>query len=106
MTTGYILLGVAVMAITTYLIRMIPMVLFRKKITNVYIKSFLYYVPYTVLAAMTFPAIFSSTGSTISATIGCVVAVALAYWRKGLLVVAIGAAVAVYVVQMVVNFVG
>ena len=103
MTIRYILIGVAVMAVTTYLIRMIPMVLFRKKITNVYIKSFLYYVPYTVLAAMTFPAIFTSTDSVVGATIGCVVAVALAYFRKSLLVVAIGAAVTVYVVQMVMS---
>ena len=64
MNTGYLIVGIAVMALTTYLIRMLPMVIFRKKITNVRIQSFLYYVPYTVLAAMTFPAVFSSTGST------------------------------------------
>ena len=100
MSTGYILLGIAVMALTTYLIRMLPMAIFRKKITNVWVRSFLYYVPYAVLAAMTFPAIFSSTGTAWSAAAGCVAAVLLAYFRKGLLTVALGAAAVVFVVQL------
>ena len=100
MNTGYIILGIAVMALTTYLIRMLPMAIFRKKITNVRIRSFLYYVPYAVLAAMTFPAIFSSTGTTVSAAAGCVAAIILAYFKKGLLTVAVGAAAVVFVAQM------
>lgn len=100
MKTGYIILGIAVMALTTYLIRVLPMVIFRKKITNRFVKSFLYYVPYTVLAAMTFPAVFSSTGSAASAWIGCAVAVILAYCKRGLLTVAVGAAAAVFVAQL------
>ena len=100
MNIGYLILGIAVMALTTYLIRMLPMVIFRKKITNVRIRSFLYYVPYAVLAAMTFPAIFSSTCTQISAVAGCVAAVLLAYFRKGLLTVAVGAAAVVFIVQM------
>ncbi len=100
MKTEYIILGIAVMALTTYLIRMLPMAIFRKKITNVRIRSFLYYVPYAVLAAMTFPAIFSSTDTTVSAVAGCVVAVLLAYFKKGLLTVALGAAAAVFMVQL------
>ncbi len=101
MNTNYIILGIIVMALTTYVIRVTPMVVFRKKITNVFIKSFLYYVPYAVLSAMTFPAIFTSTGSVISATAGCIVAVALAYFKRGLLTVAVGAAAMVFVVQMI-----
>lgn len=101
MSTKYILISIAVMAVVTYLIRMLPMAIFRKKITNVRIQSFLYYVPYAVLAAMTFPAIFSSTGSRISAIVGCIIAVLLAYLKKGLLTVAVGAAAAVFVVQMI-----
>lgn len=97
MSTWYIIGGIAIMALMTYIIRMLPMVFFRKKIENVRIKSFLYYVPYTVLAAMTFPAIFSSTSSNIGAFAGCLVAVILAYKKKGLLVVALGAAVTVFV---------
>ncbi len=100
MNYKYLLAGIAVMALTTYLIRMLPMVIFRKKISNRWVQSFLYYVPYTVLAAMTFPAIFSSTGTYPSATAGCVAAVVLAYFKKGLLTVAVGAAAAVFVVQM------
>lgn len=91
MKTSYLLVGVIIMALVTYLIRVIPMVLFKKKIENVRIKSFLYYVPYTVLAAMTFPAIFTSTQSEFASAIGCLVAIILAYLNKGLLAVALGA---------------
>ena len=100
MKTSYIILGMVVMSLTTYLIRVTPMVVFRKKITNRFVRSFLYYVPYAVLAAMTFPAIFSCTGSQLSAIVGCVVAVALAWFNRGLLTVAVGAVAAVYVVHM------
>lgn len=92
MNIPYLLGGIAIMSVMTYLIRVMPMALFRKKIENVRVKSFLYYIPYTVLAAMTFPAIFSSTQSAISAAAGCVVGIALAYFNKGLVVVAVGAA--------------
>lgn len=95
MSTLYIIGGIAIMALMTYIIRVVPMVFFRKKIENVRIKSFLYYVPYTVLAAMTFPAIFSSTTSQVGAIAGCFVAIVLAYKKKGLLVVALGASAAV-----------
>ena len=100
MSNGYIIFGIFVMALTTYVIRMLPMAIFRKKITNIRVRSFLYYVPYAVLAAMTFPAIFSSTGTTVSAVAGCVAAVLLAYFKRGLLTVAVGAAAVVFVVQM------
>ena len=101
MKTSYIILGMVVMSLTTYLIRVTPKVVFRKKITNRFVRSFLYYVPYAVLASMTFPAIFSCTGSQLSAIVGCVVAVALAWFNRGLLTVAVGAVAAVYVVQMI-----
>lgn len=101
MKTSYILMGMVVMSLTTYLIRVTPMVVFRKKITNRFVRSFLYYVPYAVLAAMTFPAIFSCTGSQISAIVGCIVAVALAWFNRGLLTVAVGAVAAVFLAQMI-----
>lgn len=101
MNFKYILAGIAVMAITTYLIRMLPMVIFRKKITNQWIQSFLYYVPYSVLAAMTFPAILNSTNSKESAIAGCIVALLLAYFKKGLLTVAVGSSVAVFIIQLI-----
>ena len=100
MKTGYLLLGILVMAFTTYLIRVTPMVLFQRKINNQWVKSFLYYVPYVVLSAMTFPAIFSSTGSKLSAFFGCVVAMILAYFKRSLLTVALGAAITAFIVQL------
>ena len=101
MNYSYLLLSVLIMAGVTYLIRMLPIVIFRKEITNPFIKSFLYYVPYAVLSAMTFPAIFTSTGSIPSAVAGCGTAVVLAYFKKGLLTVAVGAAAAVFIVQFI-----
>lgn len=80
-----------VMAGVTYLIRVIPLVLVRKKIKNRFLNSFLYYIPYTVLAAMTFPAILYATGSMISAVAGFIAAVIPSYRRGSLIVVAAGA---------------
>ena len=100
MNIWYIIGGIAIMAVMTYIIRVTPMVFFRKKIENVRIKSFLHYVPYTVLAAMTFPAIFTSTGSQVGATAGCIVAIVLAYMKKGLLVVSLAAATTVFILGL------
>lgn len=86
-----LLMYIAVMAIVTYLIRMLPLVIFKKKIQSNYIKSFLFYVPYAVLGAMTFPDVFFSTASIPSALAGLFIAVLLAYLEKGLLTVAIAA---------------
>ena len=90
-------LYIAVMAIVTYRSRMLPFTLFRKKIKSRFFRSFLYYVPYAVLAAMTFPAIFYSTGNVITASIGTAVAVVLAYFKCPLIVVALAAAAAAFV---------
>lgn len=88
-----------VMAGVTYLIRVIPFVLINKKIENRFINSFLYYIPYTVLSAMTFPAILYATGSMVSAIVGLLTAIFIAYKGKGLLIVAIGACAAVLIVE-------
>lgn len=93
-----------IMAAVTYLIRMLPLVFFRRRITNKFIRSFLYYMPYTVLAVMTVPAVFYSTSSVISAAIGVIVAVALAYFRLGLLRVAVGASFAVLLIELVMAY--
>jgi branched-subunit amino acid transport protein len=85
---------IAVMAGITYLIRMIPFTLFRKKIKSNFIQSVLYYIPYAVLSAMTFPAIFYSTDSTATAAIGTAVAILLAYFKLPLTVVALSACAA------------
>lgn len=90
-------LYIAVMALATYLVRVIPFTAFRKKIKSRFFRSFLYYIPYAVLSAMTIPAIFYSTGSITTATIGTVVAVVLAYFKLPLIVVAIAASAAAFI---------
>lgn len=89
-----VVIYIAVMAGVTYLIRMIPFTLFRKKIKSPFFKSFLYYIPYAVLSAMTIPAIFYSTGDMTTAAIGTAVAVVLAYLKLPLIVVALAASAA------------
>ena len=89
--TDNILLYILIMAGVTYLIRMIPLALVKGKITSTFVQSFIYYVPYAVLSAMTIPAIFYSTSSVISAAAGFVVAVIVAYFGKPLLTVALSA---------------
>lgn len=91
---------IAVMAVVTYLIRMIPLTAFQKEIKSTYIKSFLFYVPYAVLGAMTFPAIFTSGGALLPSLVGTAVAILLAYKGKGLLSVALAACVALYISQL------
>ncbi|OUQ15815.1 AzlD domain-containing protein [Lachnoclostridium sp. An138] len=93
---GYI----AVMAAVTYLIRMIPLVLLKKEITNTWVKSFLFYVPYVTLAVMTFPAILEATDSLISGAAALLVAVVLAYRGKSLIQVAAAACAAVFVLEL------
>ncbi len=77
-----------VMAGVTYLIRMLPLTLIQKKITNVYVRSFLYYIPYACLTAMTFPAILYATQSPASGFVGLIIAVFFALKKKSLIVVA------------------
>ena len=94
-----IYLYILVMALVTYLIRMIPLTVFRKKITNPFIRSFLYYVPYACLTAMTIPAVFYATNSLLSAFAGVAVAVILACCGRSLVTVAAGACLAVFMVE-------
>ena len=89
-----------VMAGVTYLLRMIPMVLVRKKITNRFILSFLYYIPYTVLSVMTVPAIFFAA-DLIPATVGFAVALFLGFKEKSLVTVAMLSCAAVLVTQII-----
>lgn len=97
----YLLTAILIMAGVTYLVRMLPLTLFRKKIENRFVKSFLAYVPYAVLAAMTFPAILESTSSLWSALAGLAVALILAWKNRSLLTVALGAVVTALVVEQV-----
>lgn len=95
-----IYLYIAAMALTTYLIRMLPLTIFRKPIKSRFLRSFLYYVPYACLTAMTFPAILTSAG-TLAAGIGALaVAVVLAFFGKSLVVVALSSSAAVFVINL------
>ena len=96
---------VAVMAAVTYAIRAVPLVLCKKKIENVFVKSFLYYVPYAVLGAMTFPAVFYATSNIVTAVAGCVTAFILAWFEKSLLTVAACASLAVLCAELVLKFI-
>lgn len=87
---------VLVMFAVTYLIRVLPFLIFRKKIENQFVQSFLAYIPYTVLGAMTFPAVFYATGSVVTAVAGVIVALILAYRGKGLFEVAVFASLAAF----------
>lgn len=94
------IIAVLLMALVTYLPRMLPITIFQKEIKSKYIKSFLNYVPYAVLASMTFPDIFSSTSALISAIAGTVVATLLALRNKSLVIVALGAIFTVYITEL------
>lgn len=95
---------IVVMAVTTYLIRLLPLVLIKKEIKSRFIKSFLYYVPYVCLAAMTFPAIIYSTASPVSAIIGFAAALILSFMEKSLIFVAAFSCAAVFIAERVMDF--
>lgn len=97
----YLFISVSVMALVTYLVRMIPLAAFRKKITSKFLMNFLYYVPYAVLAAMTIPSVFYSSNGIISAVAGFAVAVILAFFERGLLTVAVCACAGVFVTELI-----
>jgi len=97
---SYTLIAVLLMALVTYLPRVLPISVFRKEIKSKYIKSFLHYVPYAVLGALTFPDIISSTGNYRTALFGTVAAIILANMGKSLVLVALGAIITVFVTGM------
>ena len=102
MNTREFFIYLLILSGSTYLIRSIPFALLRKKIENRFIKSFLYYIPYAVLTAMTIPAIFYATDYKLSAAAGLVVAVGLALKGKSLTVVAVAACAMVFLVESII----
>nr|WP_307992483.1 AzlD domain-containing protein [uncultured Niameybacter sp.] len=96
----YIFLAMVIMALVTYLPRVIPLILMKKKIQSKFVQSFLYYVPYTVLVAMTFPSIFYSTGSLLSGIVGTGISLGLALLGGSLLQVSIVAVITVYIMNL------
>lgn len=94
---------ILVMAVTTYLIRVLPLTLFRKPIEKRFLKSFLHYVPTACLTAMTFPAILSATENVASGALGLAVAVVLSLKKKSLIVVAVAACAMVFVTEQLIK---
>lgn len=105
MSTGKLLIYIAIMMLVTYALRALPLLLFRKEIKSVFVRSFLHYVPYAVLGAMTFPAILYSTGSVMTAAAGLAVGLVLSFMEKSLLTVAIFSCVAVFAAQWIVTLI-
>lgn len=95
METAYVLAAIVVMAVVTYIPRVLPLTIFQGKIKSRFLRNFLQYVPYAALGAMTFPGIFYATDNMLCAMLGTAVAVAAAFFCGSLLVVAICAVVAV-----------
>ena len=102
---GNVYIYIAVMALVTFLIRVLPLTLIRKKITNVTLRSFLYYVPYVTLSVMTFPAIIEATNSVWSGIAALVSGVLLAYFGVSLFGVAVCSCAVVFVLELLINFV-
>ena len=94
-----------VMAAVTYALRLLPMLFIKKKITNRFLRSVLYYVPYSVLAVMTIPAIFFVTSNVIVGILAAAVAITLAYFRRSLITVALGAATTVLLAEWIVRMI-
>ena len=99
--TKDLFLYIGMMAVVTYLIRMLPLAVFRKKIRSRFVLSFLHYVPYAVLGAMTIPGIFYSTGSAVTAFAGFAVASIMAYKNYALLPIACAACAAAWLTGLV-----
>lgn len=103
---SYLAQALVVAALVTYTLRAVPLLLLRREIESRWINSFLYFVPWTVVSAMVIPDIFTSTSSVVSATIGLIVALFLAWRGRSLLVVVLAAAVAVYLTELVQPYLG
>ena len=95
-----IYLSILIMAVVTYLIRMLPLTAIQREIKSPFLRSFLYYVPYVTLAVMTFPAILSGTASIWSGLAAFVVALLVSFWGKGLILTSLSACAAVLLVEL------
>ena len=95
-----VFLYIAVMFAVIYLIRVLPLTIFRKKIENRFIRSFLYYVPYVTLAVMTFPAIVDATQSPLAGAAALLLGIVLAWLGAGLFPVSVSCCVIVFVLEL------
>ncbi len=104
MSTRYLIIAISIMAVVTYATRVFPLILCRSKIKKKYIKSFLLYMPFGVLAAMIFPGILFSTSTLASSIVGMCVALVLSYLKKGLLPVAAFSCLSVFITEMIMKY--
>lgn len=96
---------ILVMALTTYLIRAIPLTLLKKPIRSRFIRSFLHYVPTACLTAMTFPAILYATDHVLSGGVGLLVGAVLAFKNKSLITVALASAGTVFIAEQLISLI-
>ena len=94
-------LSLLIMFLVIYSVRMIPMILLRRNITNPLVRSFLYYVPYVTLAVMTFPAIVEATANPVAGALALVVGIALAWFGRSLFTVAVLSCVTVFAAETI-----
>lgn len=99
--SGNVYIYILVMALVTYLIRMLPLTLIRRTIRSPFLRSFLHYVPYVTLSVMTFPAILSATSSYYSGLAGFAAAIFLSYKGKGLIFVSLVSCLVVFLLELV-----
>ena len=99
---GNIYIYIAIMALVTYLIRVLPLTLIRKQITNKFLKSFLYYVPYVTLAVMTFPAIINATQNPLSGLLALVAGIAVAWFGGDLFRVSVACCAVVFLSELII----
>lgn len=88
------------MALTTFVIRVLPLTLIRQPIKNKFFRSFLYYVPYVTLAVMTVPAIFQATQEPIAGVVALVAGIVLAWFGAGLFPVAVTCCLCVFIIEL------
>lgn len=94
-------LYILIMCAVTFVIRVLPMTLIRRKITNTFIRSFLYYIPYVTLAVMTFPAIMNATQSPVAGIVAMVIGIALAFMGAKLFLVTVACCVSVFIIEFI-----
>ncbi len=101
LTFDKFLIYLAVMVTVTYILRLLPMLFIRKRIENRFIRSVLYYTPYSVLAVMTVPAIFYVSDNLLTGVVAAVTALALSYFGRSLITVASFAALSAFLVELI-----
>lgn len=98
--THNIYVYIAVMALVTFAIRVLPLTLIRKQITNRFVRSFLHYIPYVTLAVMTFPAITEATRTPVSGALALAAGIALAWSGAGLFKVSVSCCLIVFAAEL------